>query len=72
MAAELPSGLTFGEGGMARPRRGGPRGRWPGRAGRRRGTGEDMFGMESLGGLIWSGGAELESVGLAIVCINKK
>jgi hypothetical protein len=71
-AAELPSGLTLGEGGIARPRRGGPRCRWPGRAGRRRGAGEDIVGTESAGVvLIWRGGAEApESDGFAMICSN--
>lgn len=70
-AAELPRGLTLGEGGMARPRRGGPRGRWPGRAGRRRGAGEDMVGTESAGavGVGWSDGTGVpESDGVDMIC----
>ncbi len=66
--------MTLGEGGMARPRRGGPRGRWPGRAGRRRGAGEDIVGTEKAGVvLIWSGGTEApESDGFAMICINEQ
>ena len=62
----MPRGLTFGEGGIARPRRGGPRCRWPGRAGRRRGAGEeDMIGTEIAGVVLsWSGGAEALESGL--------
>lgn len=42
----LPTGLTFGEGGMARPNLGAARPRLPGMAGRRSGAGEFMIGTD--------------------------
>lgn len=46
--AWLPTGLTFGDGGIASPSLGGarPPGRLPGMAGRRRGAGEFMMGTD--------------------------
>lgn len=42
----LPTGLAFGDGGMARPNLGAARPRLPGMAGRRRGAGEFIIGTD--------------------------
>lgn len=71
-AAMPPTGLTLGDGGIARPSRGVRvplLERAPGMAGRRRGAGDDMMGMEDVG---WRGvtmGTDVTSVMVPRVCM---
>lgn len=58
----LPTGLAFGDGGMARPNLGAARPRLPGMAGRRRGAGEFMIGTD-IGVDAGVGRAEEEETG---------